>query len=63
MTIDATDLAGFQGTIELAAGLELIAADYTGTGAMNLDYAAQGQIAVCPSRWYRNPRGTCYGSW
>ncbi|OAV44828.1 T9SS type A sorting domain-containing protein [Lewinella sp. 4G2] len=46
LTIDAADLAGFQGTIELAAGLELVAADYAGEGALNLNYAAQGQIAV-----------------
>ncbi|OAV42909.1 hypothetical protein A3850_016935 [Lewinella sp. 4G2] len=46
LTIDAAELAGFQGTIELAAGLELVAADYAGEGALNLNYAAQGQIAV-----------------
>jgi hypothetical protein len=37
-TIELTngELAGFQGTLELAAGLELVNVSYEGEGAMNL---------------------------
>ena len=43
---NGTELSAFQGTIELAAGLELVSADYTGEGAINLNNAAEGLIAV-----------------
>jgi hypothetical protein len=46
LVLDGSALAAFQGTIELAAGLELVAADYTGEGAINLNLAAEGMIAV-----------------
>jgi subtilisin-like proprotein convertase family protein len=46
LVLDGSALAGFQGTIELAAGLELVAADYTGEGALNLNSAAEGMIAL-----------------
>jgi len=46
LVLDGSALAGFQGTIELAAGLELVSADYTGEGAMNLNSAAEGMIAI-----------------
>ncbi|TXF88485.1 T9SS type A sorting domain-containing protein [Neolewinella aurantiaca] len=46
MELNGTELAAFQGTIELAAGLELVSADYTGEGAINLNNAAEGLIAV-----------------
>jgi len=46
MEINGSELSAFQGTIELAAGLELVSADYTGEGAMNLNNAAEGMIAV-----------------
>jgi hypothetical protein len=46
LVLDGSALAAFQGTIELAAGLELVSADYAGEGAINLDLAAEGMIAV-----------------
>ena len=46
LVLDASNLAGFQGTVELAAGLELVAADFVGQGALNLNYAAEGLVAV-----------------
>jgi len=46
MVLDGSELFGFQGTIELAAGLELVAADFTGEGAVNLNRAGEGMIAV-----------------
>ncbi|MEL7161466.1 MAG: T9SS type A sorting domain-containing protein, partial [Bacteroidota bacterium] len=46
MVIAAEELAGFQGTFELAAGLELVSADLEGEGAMNLNRAAEGLVAV-----------------
>jgi hypothetical protein len=46
MILDGSSLAGFQGTIELAAGLELVAADYLGEGGMNLNRAGEGLIAI-----------------
>ncbi|MFK8161570.1 MAG: T9SS type A sorting domain-containing protein, partial [Lewinella sp.] len=46
LVLDGSALAAFQGTIELAAGLELVTADYAGEGAINLDRAAEGMIAV-----------------
>jgi hypothetical protein len=44
--LDGTQTAGFQGTIELAAGLELLSADLIGEGGMNLNRAGEGMIAV-----------------
>jgi hypothetical protein len=44
--LDGTHTAGFQGTIELAAGLELISAEITGEGGLNLNRAGEGMIAV-----------------
>jgi len=44
--LDGTQTAGFQGTIELAAGLELISADMIGAGGMNLNRAGEGLVAV-----------------
>jgi hypothetical protein len=44
--LDGTHLAGFQGTIELAAGLELISAELVGEGGLNLNRAGDGMIAV-----------------
>jgi hypothetical protein len=44
--LDGTHLAGFQGTIELAAGLELISAELVGEGGLNLNRAGEGLIAV-----------------
>ncbi|MGK0450535.1 MAG: hypothetical protein ACJAXE_001194, partial [Neolewinella sp.] len=46
MELNGSELSAFQGTIELAAGLELVSADYTGEGAINLNNAAEGMIAV-----------------
>ncbi|MBC6995289.1 T9SS type A sorting domain-containing protein, partial [Lewinella lacunae] len=46
MEIRSTELAGFQGTIELAAGLELVTASYAGEGAINLNRAGDGLVAV-----------------
>ncbi|MTB52301.1 T9SS type A sorting domain-containing protein [Lewinella sp. W8] len=40
------ELAGFQGTLELDAGLELLDVTYDGEGAMNLNRAGEGMIAV-----------------
>ncbi|MTB52225.1 T9SS type A sorting domain-containing protein, partial [Lewinella sp. W8] len=40
------NLAGFQGTLELAAGLELVNVAYEGEGAMNLNRAGEGMIAM-----------------
>ena len=44
----AKDLYGFQGTLELAAGLELVGVDYGQVAArnLNLDAAAEGVIAI-----------------
>ena len=44
--LDGTHLAGFQGTIELAAGLELISAELVGEGGLNLNRVGEGMIAV-----------------
>ncbi|MCX8212065.1 MAG: T9SS type A sorting domain-containing protein, partial [Lewinella sp.] len=44
--LDGTHTAGFQGTIKLAAGLELVSADLVGEGGLNLDRAGEGLIAV-----------------
>ena len=44
--LDGTHTAGFQGTIELAAGLELISAEINGEGGLNLNRAGEGMIAV-----------------
>jgi hypothetical protein len=44
--LDGTHLAGFQGTIELAAGLELITAELVGEGGLNLNRVGEGMIAV-----------------
>ncbi|MEL7163717.1 MAG: hypothetical protein AAFN92_23360, partial [Bacteroidota bacterium] len=46
MTLDGRELRGFQGTLELAAGLELLNADYTGEGGLNLNYLADGMLAL-----------------
>jgi hypothetical protein len=46
LVLDGSALAAFQGTIELGAGLELIGAEYTGEGGMNLNRAGEGLIAV-----------------
>jgi len=43
---DGTHLAGFQGTVELAAGLEPISAELVGEGGLNLNRAGEGLIAV-----------------
>jgi hypothetical protein len=40
------ELAGFQGTLELSAGLELLDVAYEGEGAMNLNRAGEGMIAM-----------------
>ncbi|MTB53132.1 T9SS type A sorting domain-containing protein, partial [Lewinella sp. W8] len=40
------ELAGFQGTLELAAGLELLNVTYEGEGALNLNRAGEGMIAM-----------------
>ncbi len=45
--LNGTELAGFQGTLELAAGLELVGVDYdANAGAMNLNGAAEGRLAM-----------------
>ena len=44
--LDGSETAGFQGTIELAAGLELISAEVIGAGGMNLNRAGEGLVAV-----------------
>jgi hypothetical protein len=46
IVLDGTALAAFQGTLELGAGLELIGAEYTGEGGMNLNRAGEGLIAI-----------------
>jgi hypothetical protein len=46
IVLDGTALAAFQGTLELGAGLELIDAEYTGEGGMNLNRAGEGLIAI-----------------
>ena len=46
IVLDGTGLAAFQGTLELGAGLELIGAEYTGEGGMNLNRAGEGLIAI-----------------
>ncbi|MTB54000.1 T9SS type A sorting domain-containing protein, partial [Lewinella sp. W8] len=47
-TVELTsgELAGFQGTLELAAGLELVNVAYEGEGALNLNRASEGLIAM-----------------
>jgi hypothetical protein len=44
--LNSADLAGFQGTLELAAGLELVNVSYEGEGALNLNRAGEGLIAL-----------------
>ncbi|TXF89751.1 T9SS type A sorting domain-containing protein, partial [Neolewinella aurantiaca] len=44
--LDGAQMAGFQGTIELAAGLELISAEIIGEGGLNLNHAGEGMVAV-----------------
>jgi hypothetical protein len=46
IVLDGTDLAAFQGTLELGAGLELIGVEYTGEGGINLNRAGEGLIAI-----------------
>ncbi|MEL7160492.1 MAG: dockerin type I domain-containing protein, partial [Bacteroidota bacterium] len=46
LVLDGSALRGFQGTLELGAGLELLSADYVGEGGLNLNRAAEGLIAV-----------------
>ncbi|MEM6769952.1 MAG: T9SS type A sorting domain-containing protein, partial [Bacteroidota bacterium] len=46
MVISGAELAGFQGTLELAPGLELINVSYEGEGGLNLEAAATGAIAM-----------------
>ncbi|SER37891.1 T9SS type A sorting domain-containing protein, partial [Neolewinella agarilytica] len=46
MTITAANMLGFQGTIELAAGLELVDVTYEGEGGLNLDQSGEGMIGV-----------------
>ncbi|WP_026232114.1 T9SS type A sorting domain-containing protein [Neolewinella persica] len=46
IVLDGTALAAFQGTLELGAGLELISAEYTGEGGINLNRAGEGMIAI-----------------
>ncbi|MEM7574909.1 MAG: fasciclin domain-containing protein [Bacteroidota bacterium] len=48
VSFTAADLYGFQGTLELAAGLELVGVDYGQVTArnLNLDAAAEGLVAV-----------------
>jgi hypothetical protein len=47
-TVELTsgELAGFQGTLELAAGLELVNVSYEGEGALNLNRAGEGLVAM-----------------
>ncbi|TXF90467.1 T9SS type A sorting domain-containing protein [Neolewinella aurantiaca] len=44
--LDGAQMAGFQGTIELAAGLELISAEIIGEGGLNLNRAGEGMVGV-----------------
>jgi hypothetical protein len=44
--LDGSHLAGFQGTVELAAGLELLSTNLIGEGGMNLNRAGEGLIAM-----------------
>ncbi|TXF83359.1 T9SS type A sorting domain-containing protein, partial [Neolewinella aurantiaca] len=46
IVLDGAQVAGFQGTIELAAGLELISAEIVGEGGLNLNRAGEGMIGV-----------------
>jgi hypothetical protein len=47
VAVSSADMTGFQGTIELAAGLELVDVNFTGANtAFNLNAAANGLIAV-----------------
>jgi hypothetical protein len=46
IVLNGRELAAFQGTLELGAGLELIGAEYTGEGGMNLNRAGEGMIAI-----------------
>ncbi len=47
MELNGTELTGFQGTLELAAGLELVGVDYdANAGGMNLNGAAEGLLAM-----------------
>jgi len=46
VVLDGAHLAGFQGTLELAAGLELVSTDYAGEGTLNLNRAGEGLIAI-----------------
>ncbi|MEM6770483.1 MAG: T9SS type A sorting domain-containing protein, partial [Bacteroidota bacterium] len=46
MVISGAELAGFQGTLELAAGLELVDISYAGEGGLNLNGAAEGVVAM-----------------
>lgn len=46
LVLDGSDLAAFQGTLELGAGLQLLAAEYTGEGGINLNRAGEGLIAI-----------------
>ncbi|MEO0734080.1 MAG: hypothetical protein AAFZ52_14690, partial [Bacteroidota bacterium] len=46
IVLDGSDLRGFQGTVELAPGLELLNADYTGEGGLNLNHVAEGLVAL-----------------
>jgi hypothetical protein len=46
IVLDGTELAAFQGTLELGTGLELIGAEYTGEGGMNLNRTGEGMIAI-----------------
>ncbi|MEO0731751.1 MAG: T9SS type A sorting domain-containing protein, partial [Bacteroidota bacterium] len=46
IVLDGSGLRGFQGTVELAAGLELLDADFVGEGGLNLNRAAEGLVAL-----------------
>ena len=46
VSIASADLVAFQGTFELASGLELVDARYTGEGGLNLAYATEGLVAA-----------------
>ncbi|WP_273447500.1 T9SS type A sorting domain-containing protein, partial [Neolewinella agarilytica] len=46
MILTAAAMRGFQGTIELAAGLELIDVTFEGEGGLNLNRAGEGLIGV-----------------
>lgn len=46
MTITAVNMMGFQRTIELASGLQLIDVAFTGEGGVNLNRVGEGLIGI-----------------